>query len=279
MPSSSQPAGTDAPARLPGSKGTVWLNRDRARRMPKASVILAFDLRARILGEGLEDGAELPSESDLVQETGLGRATVREALRMLEAEGLIRIRRGAQGGIDVARPHISQFNNALAPILTVLGTPLRDLIDLRLMLEPTLAGLAAERASDEQRAYLLELSDREVGGELHREVDFHVLIAECAGNELVRILLMAPHDLLRLHLGANDISDESAREAHEVHRLIAQAVAAGDDKNANWLMRRHLESFQDQIRRLGRLDDEIISRERWLRDGAFMREILQGEWL
>ena len=275
----STPEAPAASAAPPAAKppGAGWLG-PRGRRAPKASILLANELRARILGEGMPAGTELPSEVELTRQSGLGRATVREALRLLESEGLIAIRRGVQGGIEVTRPNLSQLSHSLAPILTLSEAPLADLVAFRMIVEPAVASLAAEQASEDQRTKLVELAEHGPGDGYQNEVAFHVLLAECAGNELVRVLLMVPHDLLRLHLGGENITVEDVREANRAHHRISHAVASGDGADAARAMLRHLESFRDRMERLGRLRQPIVPRERWLKDGALLREVLQGEW-
>lgn len=255
----------------------AWLPHP-GRRPPKASVMLAGELRARILGEGLEPGTELPSEVDLTRQSGLGRATVREALRLLESEGLIIIRRGAQGGIEVTRPDPSQLSHSLAPILTLSEAPLANLIDFRMMIEPAAARLAAENATAEQLERLLELAAHGPSGGYRNEVAFHVELAECAHNEFVRVMMIVPHDLLWLHLGGEAITDDDVREANRAHLRISRAVAQGDGADASEAMRKHLESFRTRMGRLGRLDQPIVPKDRWLADGALTREFLSGGW-
>src|SRR5690606_19768366 len=128
-----EPVASTRPRRV----SPVRLERDR--RPPKASVMLAADIRAHILGHGLPPGSALPSEPQLVSETGLGRATIREALRLLEAEGLITIKRGPHGGVTVRRPDVSRLSRSLAPILTLSEAPLRDLFVFRKAVEPQAA--------------------------------------------------------------------------------------------------------------------------------------------
>lgn len=239
---------------------------ERDRRPPKASVMLAADIRAHILGHGLAPGSALPSESQLVSETGLGRATIREALRLLEAEGLITIKRGPHGGVTVRRPDVSRLSRSLAPILTLSEAPLQDLFVFRKTVEPQAASLAATHATEEQRGELIRLADHEPRAGYQNEIAFHVLVAECAGNELMRVLLVVPHELLALHLDVEEISDSDVREANDAHMAIAKFIAAGDGVRAGRAMLKHLESFEGRMQRQGRLDQPIVPRERWLRD-------------
>lgn len=275
---SSSRAVPDGVARVAGTArdpGTVQVQRrvaavdiKRHRTPPKASVMLADEIRANILGHGLPAGSALPSEADLVRDSGLGRATVREALRLLEAEGLIAIRRGPQGGISVRRPDMSRLSHSIAPILTLTESPLRDLFFFRKAVEPAAAELAAQMATEDQRQRLTQLAGHREGAGYSNEVDFHILVAECAGNELVRALLAIPHDLLRMHLEGEAITDEDVREANDAHRAIARAIASGDGERARRAMQRHLESFEKRMERQGRLDQPIVPRERWLRGTA-----------
>lgn len=228
--------------------------------------MLATDMRAHILGNGLTPGTALPSEAQLVSDTGLGRATVREALRLLEAEGLITIKRGPQGGITVRRPDLSKLSRSLAPFLTLSEAPLRDLFAFRKAVEPHAAALAAANASDIQRTKLIDLSDHDPASGYANEIAFHAFVAECGGNELMRVLLVIPYDLLRMHLDVEDISDAEVHEANEAHMAIAKVIASGDEARAARIMLKHLESFEALMKARGRLDQPIVPKDHWLRN-------------
>jgi DNA-binding FadR family transcriptional regulator len=103
----------------------------RQPRLPKASDVLADRLRAQILGNQMRPGEPLRSEATLIAETGFSRGTVREALRLLESDGLIEIRRGPHGGIRVAEPDLSQVTRSLALLLTISGTTMRAFSEFR----------------------------------------------------------------------------------------------------------------------------------------------------
>ncbi|MEV7225535.1 MULTISPECIES: FCD domain-containing protein [Polymorphospora] len=253
-----------APGPHRGPDAGVRLKRDR--RPPKASVMLAADIRAHILGHALPAGSVLPSEAQLVSDSGLGRATVREALRLLEAEGLIAIKRGPQGGVTVQRPDLSRLSRSLAPFLTLSEAPLRDLFVFRKAVEPTAASLAAVHATDEQRDRLLRLADHDPHSGYSNEIAFHELVAESAGNELMRVLLLVPYDLLRLHLDVEDITADDVGEANAAHKAIATFIADGDQQRAGRAMLKHVESFEEMMQRHNRLDQPIVPRERWLRE-------------
>lgn len=241
--------------------------RKQGRPQQKASSILADELRAQILGHGLTPGSFLPSEADLIAETGMGRATVREALRLLESEGLITIKRGAHGGIVVRSPDPGLVSRSIAPLLTLSQEPLRNLLVFRTLLEPSAARLAAEGASIEQRASLVALAAHAPEPGYLNEVAFHSLLAECSSNELLRVVLGVGNDLLSLHhLGGDEVPEEDVELANRAHFAIAEAIAEGDGERAERAMLRHLQSFGETMEKLGRLDEPIVARHRWLAD-------------
>src|SRR3954468_8843649 len=116
----------------------------------KLSTALADSITAPILKTGLQPGARLPSEREMREQFGVGRGTLREALRVLEAEGLITVRSGPHGGPVVARPDANRLARLLILLLISWGTTLRAVYDVRIVLEPLAAGRAAESATPEQ---------------------------------------------------------------------------------------------------------------------------------
>jgi GntR family transcriptional regulator, transcriptional repressor for pyruvate dehydrogenase complex len=243
---------------------TVAVKKERT--LPKAAAVLAEEIRSQILGLGLEPGSPLPSEPELIEQSGLGRATVREAIRILEAQGLVAIRRGSHGGIFVTQPDLSNLSHSLAPVLTLAKAPLRDLTSYRKMVEPPAAGLAATLASDEEKQALLKLAQHNPGPGYVNEVAFHERVAELSENLLLRVLVIVPHDLLREHLKSEALDDSDVHEANDAHMAIAKAIAAGDAERASRAMARHLEAFEQRMSRAGRLDQPIVPQEHWLRD-------------
>ncbi len=243
---------------------------DRARqRIPKASDLLADALRRQVLGESLAEGTSLPSESELVEQWQLSRATVREALRLLETDGLIRIKRGPGGGITVARPDPSHITRSLALLLSLDQAPLRDLFAFRKLVEPAAAQLAAKRADHEQKALLAKVADVAEGAGVDRDklpsdrVDFHMLIADASGNELLKVVHAAVQDVVRWHADEERLTPTDLEAVDRAHRSIARHILAGKGEAAAGVMLRHLDRFEQRMRELGRLDQPIIPREWW----------------
>src|SRR5256885_6628861 len=116
--------------------------------VPKASDVLADDLRERILRGEFPEGTALPTERDLVLQTRMSRATVREALRILEVQSLVRIKTGRAGGAFVQKPGEASVADSVA--LAIRGQRIRmaALLETREAIEPSCAQLAAKYRTD-----------------------------------------------------------------------------------------------------------------------------------
>ncbi|HEV7580859.1 MAG TPA: GntR family transcriptional regulator, partial [Mycobacterium sp.] len=104
--------------------------------VPKASDVLAGELRERILTGELAEGDPLPPERELVKQTQMSRATVREALRILEVQSLVRVRAGRAGGAFVQRPTTKSMANSVSMLIRGRRIKLVDLMETREALEP-----------------------------------------------------------------------------------------------------------------------------------------------
>src|SRR5260370_13396616 len=111
--------------------------------VPKASDVLADDLRERILLGEFPEGTALPTERDLVVQTRMSRATVREALRILEVQGLIRIKTGRAGGAFVQKPGDESVAGSVALVIRGRRIRMAALLETREAVEPACAQLAA----------------------------------------------------------------------------------------------------------------------------------------
>ncbi|HEY1517965.1 MAG TPA: FadR/GntR family transcriptional regulator [Solirubrobacteraceae bacterium] len=232
---------------------------------PKASELVAEDLRAHILGNALPEGAPLPSEAELIARLGVSRATVREGLRLLSADGLIAVKRGPRGGIEVRHPNAAHISRSLATTVTLEGVSLDELFDFRLVIEPAAARTAAKRPKTEEEARLLLDAAKEPDAAVTERVDFHVLVAELSGNKLLHIVLAALHDVLEIHVESESLTPEDVRQTGRAHERIARAIVDGDAERAEAAMRRHLQRFRDRMREAGRLEGPVIPQSSWLR--------------
>lgn len=215
--------------------------------VPKTSQVLAAELRRQILGMALPTGAPLPTERDLVTQTGLSRSSVREALRILEAENLVQSRPGRFGGTATNRPNDDSLGRSISLFVHGRGISLASLLQTREAIEPSLAALAAQSRSEAEMTLLNEATQRvedafdNVPFFLRENVNWHIAIASASHNELLRAFLTASSNLIYKATAIDNFSTEDVRrQVIQAHRRILEAIAAKDADAARRRMARHL---------------------------------------
>jgi GntR family transcriptional repressor for pyruvate dehydrogenase complex len=220
------------------------------RRVRKAYEQVADQLRELIMSGEVVPGERLPNEALLAREFGVSRATVREALRVLAAQNLLRTAKGAGGGSYVTIPtvdHISEFLQANINLLTdSQDVTLEELIEARELLEVPAARLAAKRRSEADverlRASIpgepLKLDTQE---QFAYNKEFHSAVIECCGNALLLIAAQPVFSALQTSLARSGLGRRFHREVGAQHLKITEAVEAGDEDRAGREMHRHLE--------------------------------------
>lgn len=195
-----------------------------------------------IVGNELEAGAKLPNEFDLAERSGVGRSTIREAIKILVSRNIVEIRRGA--GTFVSEQQ-GMVKDPLGLTFVKDKTNLAmDLLSVRLMLEPEIARLAAEYATKKQVEELLGQCDKVEDlirrGLNHTEEDiiFHRMIASCSGNVVVEKLVPVINSSIAVFV--NITSGRLGKETIETHREITEAIARGDGDGAKCSMNMHL---------------------------------------
>jgi GntR family transcriptional repressor for pyruvate dehydrogenase complex len=218
--------------------------------MTKAYEAVAAQLREEIHDRVLPQGARLPNEVELADQFGVSRATVREALRLLAAQNLIRTAKGAGGGSYVTGPsaeHLSESLRAGLGLLTATeDLTLDELLEARALLEVPAAELAARRRGDEHverlRAAIpsqpLRLGTQE---QFVYNADFHSIVIEASGNTLLTIAAQPIFAVLQTHLARSKLGRRFHTSINKHHREIAGAIGAGDARTARGQMTEHLE--------------------------------------
>ncbi|MES2986344.1 MAG: GntR family transcriptional regulator [Pseudomonadota bacterium] len=175
-------------------------------RVPKAADVLASRIRKAIVRGDLKVGEKLPREAELISEFEVSRPTVREAIRILESEGLITVSRGSQGGARVNTTTGNVITRAAGVALQARGATLGDIYTARTIIEPPAARLAAElNAAPAAAALRLVLDEaRKVVGDplkmAQAVAEFHrVLLAEC-GNVVLSVVGQALQDVVDKHM-------------------------------------------------------------------------------
>jgi len=220
------------------------------------SVLVSRQLRQAIMSGRVAAGAELPSEKELTEELGVGRSTIREALRILQAQGLV------SGGDSVStrRPRVSTHQTlnlvaaqAMENAVRLGQVPLRDLVELRAVIEGASVEAAAKAARGEAletaRAAVATMRTPGVDIETFRAADlqFHRSLASASGNGAFPLVMGVLRSAISSHLGEALLHEPDApatmkRLARE-HGAIFDAVEDGDGDRARKLMTKHIRSF------------------------------------
>jgi GntR family transcriptional repressor for pyruvate dehydrogenase complex len=213
---------------------------------------IAEQLREAILQGRLAPGQPLPTERELAESFGASRASIREALRALQAQGLI-VGGGAPGPAVVAEDLHGAAGDAIATLLRLKQVELSDLVDLRCLLEMHAVERAAKRPDrarlDQARLALEVMQEDGIGIEAFDEADvrFHVALVRASGNEAMQLLMLALRDPVAAHLlkalrAQSDPRGTLERLTRE-HAEILEAVEGGEESRAATLVERHIRGF------------------------------------
>lgn len=193
------------------------------------------------------EGEKIPAERDLCQQLGVGRASLREALKALEIMGMIETRLG--DGTYVCER--SQFFSRplLWAIVSGSEADVSELVEARILIEVELSGMAAERASAEQIEHLAELLDRMMKVKrappefVQADVDFHLALARAASNKILLNALQLIRNLLQRWILTAVTTKGVADKACNQHKRLLNALKMRDAAAARKEMRKHLQDM------------------------------------
>jgi GntR family transcriptional regulator, transcriptional repressor for pyruvate dehydrogenase complex len=230
------------PSRVDGVADSIFAPVSVAR----ASSAIAEQIRGAILTGRLKAGDRLSPERELAEQFGVSRVTVRDALRSLEAMGLIAVKVGARGGAFVTAPTGSKVAQTMSDMMMMSATTPEDIVEARLIVELGTVTLACARASDEDIAELRELCehgrDALAAGNYTRELswDFHAKLGQSAHNGAVGGLTQSFRSTLSMH----PLRVREGSRAHELtveeHMRIVEALERRDGGAARRAMADHL---------------------------------------
>jgi DNA-binding FadR family transcriptional regulator len=216
------------------------------------SEAIARDIVRRIGAEELTPGTQLPPEAKMLEEYRVGRGSLREALRILEVHGLISIKPGPRGGPTVDQVHTENFGRMATLYFQMDGVTFADLIDARVIMEPTLAALAAQRRDPQLLSELSRFTGapRVDDDEYARDADdFHRVVAAMSGNPVMTLFGQSLTDILHDRLTPPLFPKSRRAGVLNVHCAIAKAVSDGDAARAEQLMREHMTEYAAYVRR------------------------------
>jgi GntR family transcriptional repressor for pyruvate dehydrogenase complex len=224
------------------------------RRTLKTSEIVALEIVRDIVAQGLKPGDRLPLEAQMLVQYRVSRSSLREALRLLEVQGLIGIRPGPGSGTVVGRVLPGNLARTMTLYLHLAGSTYSQLLDAWLLTEPLLAELAAKNP-DRARvkaamAPFMEGVDTCHGKmrEITTGLAFHDVVADLANNPVLTLILNAIGFITAEHILAAAQREELEDRIIEDHRLLAEAISAGKPALARKLMADHVQHVVDDFK-------------------------------
>ena len=207
-----------------------------------------------VLSDEYAVGARLPPERKLVEDLGVSRTVVREALNVLESRGLVRIEHGR--GAVVAGDGLPAVRDTLQLYLRSRPETMLELLEVRRALEVEVAGLAAERATPEDVEVMRRANER-MGEKFDSpeeyasaDTEFHTLLARSTKNHIFLLMNEPINDLLLASRKITGSLPENARRSVKGHEAILKSIEAKDVAGARLAMTEHLLSTQRDVERL-----------------------------
>jgi DNA-binding FadR family transcriptional regulator len=229
----------------------------------KAADTVAAALRRRIILGELQEGDVLPPEDVLRDDLGVSKPTLRQAIRILESESLVTVRRGVRGGIRVSVPRIETAAGYAATVLEYRRATTSDLFEAAAALEGPCAAMLARSRTTEQLERLRRAAEAEAAASadpallLELENDFHRLMIDMAGNSTLRVLCEMVRVVIdaatRRYLAGTgpDVHGPAVRAGARTHVRVVDLIERRDAEGAEALWRKHIRATAVQVKRAG----------------------------
>lgn len=212
-------------------------------------------LQQAILDGSFSPGDRLPPEDQIAGMFEVSKVTAREALRQMEAEGLIEKRRGIYGGSFVSRPGSDKLGQVVINYYRFGELTPEELVEFRQILEPQLVALAAQRRTEKDleamKANIREVEEAIDRGKPNQAkgIDFHRLIGNACHNRLISALMEALVEVFLVILSKVPMTVEDARGDLEYNKKFYRYLLYGQQKEARELMTTHFNTLSEIIER------------------------------
>jgi GntR family transcriptional regulator, transcriptional repressor for pyruvate dehydrogenase complex len=223
----------------------------------RVSAEILHQLKSAILEGKFRPADRLPAEKVLAQQFGSSRTAVREAIRSLEEAGLVAVRRGFGGGAFVVDGDLRHVTDSLSTLLRLRKVSIHHFTEARLVLEPALARLAAERISADELAridrHIARHAEAIEAGRLHATADlgFHRLVAEASRNPALVLVFNSIADLMvEAVIARLEMDAPTNRSNLAFHAELHEALRRHDSQAAARIMRAHVSEVQVRLLRL-----------------------------
>ncbi len=227
-------------------------------RSPKTAELVAGTLRRMVVEGQLKDGDFLPNEAELMAHFGVSRPTLREAVRVLESERLVEVRRGSRTGARVRVPGPEVVARPAGLLLELSGATIADLLTAKSAIEPMAARLLAEtgttEAFDELEQMLEGLAtvDHQSDRLAESTGAFHLRVVQLSGNATLGIVAGMLHEITVRHTAfvfneRRPVSRDDYEKLMRSYRKLLQALRAGDADRAEAHWRKHLDTSRELL--------------------------------
>lgn len=194
----------------------------------------------------LKKGDKIESDRVLAAKLGVGRSAVREALKVLDVLGMIDIRPGQ--GTYISNNEANFFIIPLSWSLFLNGSQIDSIIEVRNLMEVKAAYLAADCRDEESLNKLYDIShrihkayiERDFKEFLNADLEFHICIAECSGNQVIYSMIQTISNLMRHVSGSGMVDEKQLQEIYDEHQKIYGLILASDAEGAAEAMQEHL---------------------------------------
>lgn len=213
----------------------------------RMSEMIVEQIRLLIRQGRLKPGDRLPAERDLCERFDVSRVTIREALRVLEAAGLVEIRVGARGGAFVTAPSSGRVGAGLADLLSMSSLSAAEVTEARQVLELGIIPIVCERATPEDIADLRAICQhaRKALGDhdyqLSLSTEFHFRVAQAAHNGAIELLVRSLREAMLMSLARAHQEAPIGEQGLQEHMAFVDAIEARDSDRAAAIMRKHLQ--------------------------------------
>ncbi|MET7770907.1 GntR family transcriptional regulator [Nocardia sp. NPDC005366] len=190
-------------------------------RTPKTAQLVARNLRRMIIDGSLKDGDHLPHEAELMLHYSVSRPTLREAVRVLESERLVEVRRGSRSGARVCVPGPEIVARPASLLLELSGATVADVFVAREAIEPDVARILADEGTDEDFDELERLVDEEIPAAFASDnlaagtSAFHLRMVQLSGNATLAIIAGMLHEITERHTEAVILETRADKEFYE----------------------------------------------------------------
>lgn len=236
-----------------------------AQRPPKAAMLVAQRIVQDAIRAGLGEGDLLAPEKMMLDKYQTGRGTLREALRLLEFQGVIALKPGPRGGPVLQSPNAAHLGSTLVLLMQLRAAPFRTIVEVRSAVEPMISSLAAERMSKEQLTELkgtveqmrVEIDDQYSFLDANKR--FHDVIAWSSGNALFGYIIESLLTIMDGTVIGIDYPQYRREAILKAHQEIYEALESGDPEESEARMRAHILAYERYAeRKFPQVMNEII---------------------